>query len=76
MNLRIGRRTNPAIRCAGVSLNTEALDAQSAARLLDKNIIASASPYRRQVVRLSASLVNDEAEVERALAAVRAVAAQ
>ena len=33
LNLRIGRRTNPGIRCAGVSLNTEALDAQSAARL-------------------------------------------
>ena len=49
---------------------------ESAARLLAKDVIASASPYRRQVVRLSASLVNDEAEVERALAAVRTVAAQ
>jgi selenocysteine lyase/cysteine desulfurase len=49
---------------------------ESAARLLEKNVIASASPYRRQVVRLSASLVNDEAEVERALVAVRTVAAQ
>jgi uncharacterized NAD-dependent epimerase/dehydratase family protein len=26
MNLRLGRRTNPAIRCAGVSLNTSGLD--------------------------------------------------
>ena len=33
MNLRLGRRTNPGIRCAGVSLNTEKLDAQSATRL-------------------------------------------
>ncbi len=32
--LRLGRRTNPAIRCAGVSLNTAALDAGSAERLL------------------------------------------
>ncbi len=32
--LRLGRRTNPAIRCAGVSLNTANLDAQSAERLL------------------------------------------
>ncbi len=32
--LRLGRRTNPAIRCAGVSLNTSHLDAASAERLL------------------------------------------
>jgi uncharacterized NAD-dependent epimerase/dehydratase family protein len=33
LTLRIGRRTNPGIRCAGVSLNTENLDAASATRL-------------------------------------------
>ena len=27
LNLRLGRRTNPAIRCAGVSLNTSQLEA-------------------------------------------------
>lgn len=32
--LQTGRRTNPAIRCAGVSLNTSKLDAASAERLL------------------------------------------
>jgi uncharacterized NAD-dependent epimerase/dehydratase family protein len=32
--LRLGRRTNPAIACAGVSLNTANLDAKSAERLL------------------------------------------
>ena len=32
--LRLGRRTNPAIRCAGVSLNTANLDAEFAERLL------------------------------------------
>ncbi len=32
--LRLGRRTNPAIRCAGVCLNTAELDASSAERLL------------------------------------------
>lgn len=35
LNLRLGRRTNPAIRCAGVSLNTQLLDAESADRLLE-----------------------------------------
>ena len=32
--LRLGRRTNPAVRCAGVSLNTSQMDAQTAERLL------------------------------------------
>jgi uncharacterized NAD-dependent epimerase/dehydratase family protein len=36
LNLRLGRRTNPAIRCAGVSLNTRLLDADSADRLLQE----------------------------------------
>lgn len=35
LNLRLGRRTNPASRCAGVCLNTSRLDAQSADRLLE-----------------------------------------
>ncbi len=34
MTIRLGRRTNPAIRCAGVSLNTGALAADAAATLL------------------------------------------
>jgi D-glutamate N-acetyltransferase len=34
MNIRLGRRTNPAIRCAGVTLNTSLLDADAARELL------------------------------------------
>jgi uncharacterized NAD-dependent epimerase/dehydratase family protein len=34
LNLRLGRRTNPAIRCAGVSLNTSGCDESAANRLL------------------------------------------
>lgn len=34
LNLRLGRRTNPAIRCAGVSLNTFRLEADAARELL------------------------------------------
>src|SRR2546430_1177055 len=48
--LRLGRRTNPAIRCAGVSLNTANLDAQSAERLLGNESerlgLAVADPLR------------------------------
>jgi D-glutamate N-acetyltransferase len=35
LNLRLGRRTNPAIRCAGVCLNTSELDAAAAQELLE-----------------------------------------
>ena len=34
LNLRLGRRTNPAIRCAGVSINTHGMSDSDAARLL------------------------------------------
>jgi uncharacterized NAD-dependent epimerase/dehydratase family protein len=34
MNLRLGRRTNPAIRCAGISLNTSRLSEVDANKLL------------------------------------------
>jgi uncharacterized NAD-dependent epimerase/dehydratase family protein len=34
LNLRLGRRTNPAIHCAGVSLNTSQLEARAAHDLL------------------------------------------
>lgn len=48
--LRLGRRTNPAIRCAGVSLNTARLDAGSAERLLAEESerlgVAVADPIR------------------------------
>jgi uncharacterized NAD-dependent epimerase/dehydratase family protein len=34
LNLRLGRRTNPSIRCAGISLNTSLLEAPAARELL------------------------------------------
>ena len=34
LNLTLARRTNPAVRCAGVNLNTSALGADAASRLL------------------------------------------
>ena len=36
LNLRLGRRTNPAIRCAGVSLNTSKLSPADAQQLLQQ----------------------------------------
>jgi uncharacterized NAD-dependent epimerase/dehydratase family protein len=34
LNLQLGARTNPAIRCAGISLNTSALPSDEADRLI------------------------------------------
>jgi selenocysteine lyase/cysteine desulfurase len=46
-------------------------NAQVVAKLLEKKIVASTAPYRADFPRLAPSLVNDEAEVEAALRAVR-----
>lgn len=43
-------------------------------RLLERKIIASTSPYKVSYARLAPSLVNDPAEVDEALRAVRAIA--
>jgi uncharacterized NAD-dependent epimerase/dehydratase family protein len=44
LNLRLGRRTNPAIRCAGISLNTSGLDTGAACRLLAEESVRSGLP--------------------------------
>jgi selenocysteine lyase/cysteine desulfurase len=44
------------------------------ARLLERRVVASASPYRPPYVRLAPGLVNDEREVDAALRAVREIA--
>ena len=44
LNLRLGRRTNPAIRCGGVSLNTGHLDETESARVLDETARAVGLP--------------------------------
>ena len=44
------------------------------AKLLERKIVASTSPYRPTYARLAPSLVNDEREVEAALRAVREIA--
>jgi len=47
---------------------------ETVARLAERNIIASTSPYRVSYARLCPSLVNDEREIERTAAAVRDLA--
>jgi uncharacterized NAD-dependent epimerase/dehydratase family protein len=51
LNLKLGSRTNPAIRCAGVSMNTSSLSAQAARELLARETqrlgLPVADPIRR-----------------------------
>jgi uncharacterized NAD-dependent epimerase/dehydratase family protein len=51
LTLRLGRRTNPGIRCAGISLNTAGLDASSARELLARESmqlgLPAADPMRK-----------------------------
>jgi uncharacterized NAD-dependent epimerase/dehydratase family protein len=51
LTVRLGRRTNPAIRCGGISLNTAALDARAAGELLARESaqlgLPAADPIRR-----------------------------
>ncbi len=51
LTLRLGRRTNPAMRCGGISLNTSALDAAAARELLARESmqlgLPAADPMRK-----------------------------
>ena len=51
LTLRLGRRTNPAIRCGGISLNTSGLDAGTARELLQQESmklgLPAADPIRK-----------------------------
>jgi uncharacterized NAD-dependent epimerase/dehydratase family protein len=51
LTLRLGRRTNPAIRCGGISLNTSGLDAATARELLGRESmqlgLPAADPIRK-----------------------------
>ena len=42
-------------------------------KLLERKVIASASPYKASYVRLAPSLVNDEQQVDQAVRAVHAL---
>jgi uncharacterized NAD-dependent epimerase/dehydratase family protein len=57
LTLRLGRRTNPAIRCGGISLNTAGLDADAA-----REVLAS---ERRQLGLPAADPVRKGSEFER-----------
>ena len=51
LTVRLGRRTNPAIRCGGVSLNTARLDADNARELLEREALQLGLPVADPIRR-------------------------
>jgi len=65
----------PEVSAGLVAFDVDGLTPEAVvAKLLEKHIVASTSPYRVSYPRLSAGLVNDEREVDAALRAVREIA--
>lgn len=66
---------SPALSAGLVGFDVAGLEAEAAVKRLEaERVIASASPYRRQVVRLSAGIMTTPGEIEASLAAVRKLA--
>jgi isopenicillin-N epimerase len=74
-HVRLHTPRNPRLSAGLVSFEVDSLTPDAAvARLLQRRVVASASPYATSFVRLAPSLVNSPADVDAALAAVRSLA--
>lgn len=66
---------DPALSAGIIAFEVRGMDEKTVvAKLLEKRVIASTSPYKVSYPRLAPSIVNDEGEVDAALAAVAALA--
>jgi selenocysteine lyase/cysteine desulfurase len=66
---------DPALSAGLIAFEVEGQSAEETAhKLHERKVVASTSPYKISKARLAPSLVNDEREVEAAVAAVRAIA--
>jgi selenocysteine lyase/cysteine desulfurase len=66
---------SPALSSGMVCFDVEGMPPEEVVkRLHEQGIIMSATPYRRSHARFAPSLINDEHEIEQALAAIRALA--
>jgi selenocysteine lyase/cysteine desulfurase len=67
---------DPALSAGIIAFETAGMSPEAAVKkLLERRVVASTSPYRVAYTRLAPSLVNDPGEVDKALAAVREIAA-
>lgn len=73
-HVRLHTPRNPRLSSGLVCFEVDAMTPDAAvARLLERRIVASASPYATSYVRLAPSLVTSPADVDTALAAVRSL---
>ncbi len=73
-HVRLHTPRNPRLSAGLVCFEVDAMTPDAAvARLLERRVVASASPYATSYVRLAPSLVNSPADVDAALAAVRSL---
>jgi selenocysteine lyase/cysteine desulfurase len=73
-HVRLHTPRNPRLSSGLVCFEVDAMTPEAAvARLLERRIVASASPYATSYVRLAPSLVNSPADVDAALAAVQSL---
>ncbi|HEY6194716.1 MAG TPA: aminotransferase class V-fold PLP-dependent enzyme [Candidatus Eisenbacteria bacterium] len=74
-NVTLHTPRDPALSAGLVAFEVAGVSSEAVvARLLERHIVASTAPYKLDYARLAPSLVNDEAEVEAALRAVREIA--
>jgi isopenicillin-N epimerase len=74
-HLRLHTPRTPLLSSGLVCFEVDSMTpAAAVARLLQRRVVASASPYATSYVRLSPSLVTSPADVDAALAAVRSLA--
>jgi selenocysteine lyase/cysteine desulfurase len=74
-HVRLHTPRNPQLSSGIICFEVDAMTPDAAvARLLERRVIASASPYAKSYVRLAPSLVNSPADVDAALTAVRSLA--
>jgi selenocysteine lyase/cysteine desulfurase len=74
-HVRLHTPISPALSSGMVCFDVQGMAPDAVvSRLHAEGIIMSATPYRQSHARLAPSLVNDEAEIEQALAAIRALA--
>lgn len=74
-HVRLHTPRNPQLSSGLVCFEVDAMTPNAAvARLLERRVVASASPYATSYIRLAPSLVNSPADVDAALTAVRSLA--
>jgi isopenicillin-N epimerase len=74
-HVRLHTPRNPQLSSGIICFEVDAMTPDAAvARLLERCVVACASPYAKSYLRLAPSLVNSSADVEAVLIAVRSLA--